>query len=100
MISGLSRFVNGFKAGYDREGDLRRAHEPQVKDRTAALVVGGILLFLVALTTFAFLIPQGKSDSAAGVVGPAILNGGKVLFAVASIWGGLYLRKRRKNDSA
>ena len=71
-----------------------------MKDRTAALVLGGILLLIVAITAFAILAPVGTGDSAADIPGPAILNGGKVLFAIASIWGALYLRKRRKNDSA
>lgn len=75
-MSSLSRFFQGFKAGYRRQHAINKANKPlptgrQIRKSTSVIVICGVIGVLVLLAVFA---PQMFFDPRTAGVGTALLG--------------------------
>jgi hypothetical protein len=96
-MSGLSRFIGGFKSGYRKQQDIRTETHPQVTGRAAFLVLCAVMLLLSGFTYWLMTLDDATALSLADKSGNKMQTAGKALYAFAIIGGGLwaYLRRRR-----
>jgi hypothetical protein len=104
-MNALSRFLAGFKSGYRKQHAVTvtvqsASTEPQVKKRTAIVVICAVILLLAVGTYWLMSLQSGRGLPRAEDLGARVLGAGEALYAFAILGGfGLfaYLRRRKKH---
>lgn len=101
-MSGLSRFIAGFKSGTQKHRELMNdlAPEPQVSGRMAFLAISIVVVALIALASWLEFAPHGtlSRSSSGGFLMPLATFFIFISASAATLYGAFHRRQRKKDN--